>query len=218
MRDSGKENKKEKSSASHKIMTVVGSILCVILAPMLVINCTLILRSYMNPEQVPSVGGMLPLIVLTDSMYPQIQSGDLIICRTEEPENIKEGDVIAFFDPAGDGTSVVTHRVVEVTEDEKGAPVWRTKGDANNTEDNTPVPAKNLVGVYRHRIGGAGRVAMFMQTTTGLIICVVIPLVLLIAYDIIRRRIYERNKNKDTEQLLAELEALRREKENGGDI
>jgi len=62
------------------------------------------------------VAGTLPLIVLTDSMYPVIESGDLIICHTAEPEEIQVGDVIAFFDPAGNGTTIVTHRVLEVAE------------------------------------------------------------------------------------------------------
>ena len=53
---------------------------------------------------------------------------------------------------------------------------------------------------------------MFMQTTTGLIVCVVLPIVLLVAYDVIRRSIYEKNKKADTDALLAELEALRAEK------
>ena len=51
-----------------------------------------------------------------------------------------------------------------------------------------------------------------MQSTTGLILCVVIPIVLLVAYDFLRRRIYEKNNKQDTDALLAELEALRAEK------
>ena len=123
---------KEKNSAIHKTLTVIGTILCIILIPILLINVTLIAKSYINREEVPDVGGMLPLIVLTDSMYPVIESGDLIICHTEEPENIQTGDVIAFFDPAGNGTTIVTHRVLEVT-DQDGQLAWRTKGDNNNT-------------------------------------------------------------------------------------
>lgn len=155
----------------------------------------------------------MPLIVLTDSMYPGIQSGDLIICHTEKAENVKVGDVISFFDPMGNGTSVVTHRVVEITKDNDGKLAWVTKGDANNTNDLAIVPADNLVGVYQSRIAGMGNVAMFMQTTQGLIICVVCPIVLLVAYDIIRRRIYDKKKKDDKDELLAELEALKAEKE-----
>lgn len=207
---------KQKSTTMHKVLTIIGTVLCVILIPILVINCILIVKSFTS-EDVPNVAGTLPLIVLTDSMYPVIESGDLIICHTEEPENIQVGDVIAFFDPAGNGSSIVTHRVVEVTEQD-GKIAWRTKGDNNNTEDRLPVPADKLVAVYHDtRLPGVGNVALFMQTTPGLIVCVVCPILLLVGYDMVRRRMYEKSNKKDTDQLLAELEELRRlkaEKEN----
>lgn len=204
---------KEKSSLGHKILTGIGIILCVILIPILVINCTLIIKSYTNKDQVPSISGIFPMIILTDSMYPEFESGDLIICNTAKPEKIKVGDVICFYDPAGNGTATVTHRVQEVVTDDEGNLAWITKGDANNTEDLPTVPAKNLIGVYKTRLKGLGNVAMFMQTTQGLIICVICPIILLVAYDVIRRRAYEKSKKKDTDALLAEMEALRVEKE-----
>ena len=200
---------KEKATTLHKVLTVVGTILCIILIPVLVINCILIVKSFTSDE-VPSVAGTLPLIVLTDSMYPVIESGDLIICHTAEPEEIEAGDVIAFFDPAGNGTSIVTHRVLEVTE-QNGQLAWKTKGDNNNTEDRLPVTADKLVAIYEGtRLPGFGNVALFMQTTPGLIVCVVCPMLLLIGYDMLRRRMYEKANKQDTDKLLAELEELRR--------
>ena len=209
MGKSGKQ--KEASSMKDKVMTVIGTVLCVILLPILLINVTLIIKSYTNADEVPSVGGYLPLIVLTDSMYPYIESGDLIICHTIEGDEVQVGDVISFFDPAGNGTSIVTHRVTEVTTDANGL-AFRTKGDANNVEDSLLVPEKSLVGTYKSRIAGAGNVAMFMQTSTGLIVCAVLPLVLLMGYDIIRSKAHASKKQQDTDALLAELEALKAEK------
>ena len=207
---------KQKASPLHKVLTVIGTVLCIILIPILIINCTLIIKSFTS-EEVPSVAGKLPLIVLTDSMYPVIQSGDLIICSTAQPEEIEAGDVIAFFDPAGNGTTIVTHRVLEVTELD-GRTAWRTKGDNNNTEDRLLVTGDKLVAVYEGtRLAGFGNVALFMQTTPGLILCVVCPMLLLVGYDMIRRRMYEKSSKQDTEALLRELEELRRlkaEKEN----
>ena len=200
---------KEKATTLHKVLTIIGTVLCIILIPILIINCILIVKSFTSDE-VPSVAGTLPLIVLTDSMYPVIESGDLIICHTEQPENIQVGDVIAFFDPAGNGSSIVTHRVIEVTE-QNGEIAWRTKGDNNNTEDRLPVVASKLVAVYEGtRLAGFGNVALFMQSTPGLIICVVCPILLLVGYDMLRRRLYEKSNKKDTDQLMAELEELRR--------
>ena len=203
---------KEKTSAAHKALTIVGIILCVILVPILLINLTLIAKSYLNKDEVPNISGTTPLIVLTDSMYPVIESGDLIICEGAEAEEIQVGDIIAFFDPAGNGTTIVTHRVIEVVE-ENGQLAWRTKGDNNNTEDRLPVAADKLVAVYEGtRIPGFGNVALFMQSTPGLIICVVCPILLLVGYDMLRRHLYEKANKKDTDQLMAELEELRRQK------
>lgn len=204
---------KEKTTARHKSLTVLGTVLCIILIPILIINCTLIIKSYTNKDEVPSIGGVLPLIVLTDSMYPEIHGGDLIICKAGDAEAVEEGDIIAFFDPAGNGTSIVTHRVADVTEKD-GEIAFITKGDANNTEDMLPVTEDDLVGVYMKRIPGAGNIAMFMQSTTGLIVCVLLPIILLVGYDVIRRKRYDKNKEDDMAVLMAELEALKAEKAN----
>lgn len=209
-------NSTQKQEKSQKLPTIIGTILCIILLPILIINLTLIVKSYLNEDEVPSIAGVFPMIVLTDSMYPEIASGDLIICHTIEAEEVQVGDVITFYDPMGNGTSVVTHRVLEIVE-EDGKLSFRTKGDNNNAEDQVLVPEKSLIGTYRSRIPGLGNVAMFMQTTAGLIVCVVCPILLMVGFDMLRRRKYEKAKQQDTDQLLAELEELRRlkaEKEN----
>ncbi len=207
-------DKKQTSSPLHKALTVVGIVLCVILVPILIVNCTLLAKSFADQSTVPDFGGVLPLIVLTDSMYPDIQSGDLIICKTVDPADVKVGDVISFYDPAGSGTSVVTHSVIEVITD-GDEPSFKTKGVNNNTADSVPVPASKVFARYTGiRLAGVGNVAIFMQSSTGLILCVVLPILLFVAYDIIRRRTYEKSKDGDMAALMAELEALRA-KQNG---
>ena len=200
---------KNSSEKLHKALTIVGIILCVILIPMLIINCTLIVKSFINKDEVPSIGGTMPLIVLSDSMYPDIKSGDIIICKEIDPKDVKVDDVISFYDPAGNGTSVVTHKVVEVI-GEGDSLSFRTKGINNNTEDNLPVPASKVIAKYTDvRIPVVGNIAIFMQTTAGLIICVILPIILFVGYDILRRRKYDQNRGEDIEALKAELEALR---------
>lgn len=202
-------SKNGSSEKLHKSLTIVGIVLCVILVPILIINCTLIVKSWINKDEVPSIGGVMPLIVLTDSMYPDIKSGDIIFAKKTDANSIEVGDDISFFDPAGNGTSIVTHRVTEVIE-EDGKLSFRTKGINNNTEDRISVPAENLVGEYTGiRIAFAGNIALFMQTVPGLIVCVVVPIVLLVGYDMIRRKKYEKSRATNVDSLMAELEALR---------
>ena len=209
---------KKTADKKQKLLTIIGSVLCLILLPILIINITLIAKSYIHEDEVPAIGGVFPMIVLTDSMYPEIAAGDLIICNTVEAEDVQVEDVISFYDPMGNGTSVVTHRVLEIVE-EDGQLSFRTKGDNNNAEDQVLVPAKSVIGIYRSRIPGAGHIAMFMQTTPGLILCVVCPILLIVGFDMLRRRKHDKEKKQDTDALLAELEALRamkaeKEKEN----
>ncbi len=201
--------KDEPKNASQKVKTILGLVLCVILLPILVINVTLIIKSYTHSDEVPSVGGVFPLIVLTDSMYPTIEHGDLIICRTIAADEVNVGDIICFFDPAGKGTTTVTHRVIEITETEEGELAFRTKGDHNDAADQSPVPASKLVGIYKSRLPGFGNAAMWMQTTTGLIVCVVLPALVLVAIDLLRTRRYEKTHKEDTDELMRELEELR---------
>ncbi|MDO4477213.1 MAG: signal peptidase I [Clostridia bacterium] len=202
----------------QQILTVVGIALCVILIPMLIINCTLLIKGWTNNNKVPSVFGYSPMIVLTDSMAgsnnDSFNGGDLIFIKTVEAEEVKKGDVISFFDPTGNGSTITSHRVVDVI-NENGKISFKTKGDNNNTEDKLPVPSENLVGAYTgFRIAGAGNIAMFMQTPWGLIICVIVPIILLIAWDAVRRARYNKKRQEGEAALLAELEELRAEKAN----
>ena len=204
----------EKRSSADKVWTVIGVILCVILAPILIINCMLLVNGYTNDGKVPTVGGVFPMIVLTDSMSGTFESGALLICHTAQPEDIKVGDIICFYDPMGNGTTTVTHRVMEIVKGEDGRIIWKTKGDANNAEDTVSATEDELVGIYQSHISGLGNVALFMQTTPGLIVCIGCPILLLIIYDMIRRRMYEKQNKQDTDALMAELEQLRAEKQN----
>ncbi len=205
---------KEKTSTSYKIQTVIGIVMCLILLPMLIVNCTLLLKSVMNKDEVPTVGNVCPMIVLTPSMEGEAEdcfnAGDLIFVKIAEPEDIEVGDVITFYDPDGSGTSVLSHRVEEIYE-ENGQMYFRTKGDNNLSSDPTPAPAENLIGTYTgFRIPSAGHVAMFMQTTWGLVVCVLLPILLLVGYDAIRRAKYNKKHESEKDQLLAELEELRK--------
>ena len=87
---------------------------------------------------------------------------------------------------------------------------FRTKGINNNTEDRLPVPAEKVIAEYTGiRIPGAGNLAIFMQSTAGLLVCVILPIIVFVGYDVIRRRLYEKKKGDDMAALMAELEALK---------
>lgn len=207
------ENNKNNKINLDKILTIVGIVLCVILTPLLIMNITMIIKSYVNEDEVPGIGKYVPFIVNTESMEDVIMGGDMIICKKIEdmdalvadPEN---GDIISFYDPAGNGTSVVTHRII-AKEQRDGKWYFETKGDNNNDKDDLWVCEDKVIAIYSFRIPIIGHISLFMSTVPGLIVCVLCPLLLLIGYDVVRRKMYEKANQQDTEALLAELEALK---------
>lgn len=198
---------KEKVNWPQRITTVIGVVLCVVFIPLLLINVTLIVKSYTNPNQVPDFMGYKPFIVLSGSMEPEIMTGDMVLVRNTDAGNLQKGDVIAFKS----GEAVITHRIIDVTT-ENGEVRYQTQGDANDSPDQTMVRPVDVEGIYRSRIPGMGNAAMFMQTTTGMIIFVVCPLLLFIIWDIIRRRLQGRKEVSRARELELELERLKAEK------
>ncbi len=63
------------------------------------------------------------------------------------------------------------------------------------------------------RIPLLGHISLFMSTIPGFIVCVLVPLLLLVGYDVVRRKISDKANDDDKEALMAELEALRAEKQ-----
>ena len=198
---------KEKNGLLQKIVGAVGIALCVVFVPLLLINVTLIVKSYTSPDKVPDFLGYKPFIVLSGSMEPSIMTGDMVFVKETDPDSLKVGDVIAYKS----GSAVVTHRIVEV-KSENGETRYVTQGDANNAADQGMVKPADVEGIYQRRIAGAGNLAMFMQTTTGMILFVVCPLVLFVLWDLIRRQLESRKEMSRTKELEMELERLRAEK------
>lgn len=206
-KDSGK-----KSSGRSKALTIVGIILCVVFLPILILNIILIIQGFSGDKsKVPNIGGYFPLMVETGSMEPTIMTGDLIIVHTiDNADDLKVGDIVTYWDNQPGGT-LITHRIAEVTKDDAGKTAYRTKGDGNPVEDGRYLYPDRVVGVYVNRFAGMGKVAMFMQTVPGLIICVVLPLMIFVIYDVIRRRRISKAGNAETAALMAELEALKKQ-------
>lgn len=82
----------------------------------------------------PRVLGYQTSTMLTGSMSPLINPGDIIVTQPVPVADIKVGDIITYHIPVED-QRVETHRVTEVTAKPDGTYVVQTKGDANNGVD-----------------------------------------------------------------------------------
>ena len=106
----------------------------------------------------PTVFGYSSAVVLTGSMSGAIEPDDLIITRKQSDYTV--GDIVTYQT----GGTPVTHRII--SENEKG---YRTKGDANNTDDGTDIPKGEVVGKVVLVIPKIGAAIRIVRTPIGML-------------------------------------------------
>lgn len=79
--------------------------------------------------------------VVTDSMAPSINRGDVVFVKQVNFNDLNEGDVVTV--QFADGSGYFTHKIVSV---DYIAGAIRTKGDANESEDPQPSLSEQIVG------------------------------------------------------------------------
>ncbi len=123
--------------------------------------------------------GLQVYTVLSGSMEPEYPTGSLIYVKKIDPYEIKENQVITFM---LDKYTVATHRVVGIVPDEIDPSVirFRTKGDANDTEDGNLVHYKNVIGTPILTIPYLGYVTNYIQNPPGMYIAISIGAILIL--------------------------------------
>ena len=203
--DENLRKEKPAKSVGHIVLTVLGAILCIVFIPILIMNTILIIKGAMDDSKPPSVFGYTPLVVLSGSMddgsADAILVGDLILVHDCDATKLQVNDVIAFME----GDYAVTHRIIAVNDDG----TYTTQGDANNVQDAIPVAPDHVIGKYERRFAGLGNAVLFIQSPKGMLVCIGIPLILFVIYDVIRRQMLLKKERIKQDQLQQEIEELK---------
>jgi signal peptidase I len=158
---------------------IAGNVVTVILLVMLFSLSFFLIQSRIN-EGTPTVAGYKMFVVLSGSMSPAFDTGSLVFVKPTEPLEIVENDIITFSS-AADANRLTTHRVVGINR-ENGLS-FVTRGDANNVNDPSPVPAENLVGKVTGSVPYVGYLFGFAQTRQGLILLIFVPGLLILLFE-----------------------------------
>lgn len=217
MRETERTARQKKGGPLQAFWNVLGVVLCVLFVPIIILNVIMIVRSYTDPNHIPFVFGHSPVIVLSGSMSPEFEAGDMILLKKVDPADLKVGDVICFSEEE----SVVTHRIMEIQQAEDGTDYYITKGDANDIEDLVPAFPDQVQGIYTGiRLPGMGSFAFFLQTPQGMLIFIGGPILLLVLWDVFRRVSQGKKAGKEAQRLRTEsagrqqeLEAMEQELE-----
>ena len=149
------KKKKDRKKTGRNLPAVLCSSLGTLVLVLLIAACV--------PLTVPRMLGYELYTVVSGSMEPAIPTGSLVYVEHIDPADVREGDVIAFYD-AMDAASVITHRVVT---NSTVMGKFITKGDANAENDMRPIPYSYLIGRVRMSVQKLGALAQIFTSNAG---------------------------------------------------
>ena len=154
-------NKDPPKNKGYAVLKIVRTVLIYLFAVGIII-AALLFASSRTPDK--SLFGYRYYTVLTPSMEPAYNVGDMVFVKIESADNINVGDVITF-NPSSDSEAYLTHRVTEKLTDYQGTGVtcFRTKGDANDSEDSFLIDEDRVIGPVKFGIPKLGYVVRFVQ-------------------------------------------------------
>ena len=139
--------------------------------------CLGFLFTLLAAAALPLAVGDRSFTVLSGSMSPTIETGDVVVTEPVAPAAVELGDIVTFRDPEGT-EKLYSHRVQSV--DPAGGNVaFVTRGDANTSVERWQVPADGTVGRVVYRIPKLGFAVAWLSAPGARTAMTVLPALLL---------------------------------------
>lgn len=166
------------------INTIVNAVL--IAAIILAAVCTYISFVSSSGNGVPSFFGIRLMTVQSDSMYDTLMPGDLILdTPVKDTSTLRQGDIITYWTIINGERALNTHRIINIY-DGGTYLLFETKGDNNTIADPMTVHESEIVGKYKFRVPGVGKLVDYLQTAQGFFIVVVVPVLLFFIFHLVQ--------------------------------
>jgi signal peptidase len=129
----------------------------------------------------PALFGMRSFTVLSGSMEPVLDVGDVVVTKPVAASDVRVGDVITF--PDEERHELVTHRVRSIHLTGSRASI-ETRGDANSASEQWSVAADGHVGRVAYHLPLVGYALVWTHGRTARLLLIVIPALLLGALEL----------------------------------
>ena len=156
-----------------RIQSILKKVLNIILI-ILIYNIILLWISYINKIGEIELLGYRAYSITTNSMEPSISSGDVVIVKKYDEDQMRVGNVITYKQKE----EIITHRIVDIKETE-GEKRFITKGDNNNVEDTEGTQYKDIKGTIILTIPHLGSIIRVLENKMIFLVVVLIFLILL---------------------------------------
>ncbi len=156
-------NKRKKKT--KKVKNKIIALVYILLIPILTYNIILILQSIINPKETPSFLGIKTYVIISGSMQPNINIGDIVVVKKVDINELQVEDIISYRK----GKDVITHRINKIETKDKEV-VIKTKGDSNNVEDSYEITQESIEGKVVKIIPNIGKLNLLLQNKMIIII------------------------------------------------
>jgi signal peptidase len=185
-----------KAIENNKLLRVLVNIIKTILYVILIAILLVIVVQRVSNNNM-SIGGIRVFTIITGSMEPVYNIGDILISSKVDPANLKVGDNITYLGEKGDLKDlVVTHQIVNVSHDESGYH-FVTKG-VNNEIADPGIDASQIYGKVVYKTILLSFVCKIMNNIIAYFTIFAI-VALLVSYQIVRY-IYDNGEENESEK------------------
>lgn len=168
---------------SNKYLRIIYKTLKAITTLFIVLIVSIIFVQRISNNKV-TVGGYSVFTIITESMVPKYQVGDMLLSKKIPTSEIKVGDDVVYMGKSGTFEGkIVTHRVVKI--EKKGNELeFHTKGIANTIED--PVVSENQIyGVVTTKLSILSLLSKLVNNIYGFYFIIFVPFAVMIFLEVI---------------------------------
>lgn len=134
--------------------------------------------------------------VVTSSMVPKYQVGDVLLCKNVDIDTLIVGDDISYEGKQGNfNGKIITHRIINIMHDSDGNKLFQTKGIATTTPDPV-IEGTQVYGKIVRKLTILSILYKIISTPAGFYIAIFIPLAILIGSEIVSTMIDNYKKRK----------------------
>lgn len=167
----------------NKGLNIIFKIFKAILTLVIVLIVSIIFVQRVSNNKV-TLGGYSIFTIITESMVPKYQVGDMLLAKDISTDDIKVGDDLVYIGKSGTFEGkIVTHQVVSI-EKENGKKIFHTKGIANTIED-PEVSEEQIYGVVSCKLVILSLLSKVVNNIYGFYFIVFIPFAVMIFLEII---------------------------------
>lgn len=173
-----------KKITENPVLKLINNIVYVILF-LIVASVLFVVILQRASNNAIALGGVRVFNIISESMIPKYNIGDVLVVKSIEPQNIKVGDDIAYIGQESTfNQKIITHQVIKI-DYENGEYIFHTKGIANILED--PLVHQNQVfGKVVYKIWILSFISKILSNVYVVFFGIFVPIVVLIFWTILK--------------------------------